>query len=45
MIEKFIGLVFILAGIHRIYLKDQREYEVKYTPQIMSLRQKRNQIP
>jgi uncharacterized membrane protein YphA (DoxX/SURF4 family) len=28
ILEKFIGLVFLLAGIHRIFLKEQREYEV-----------------
>ena len=27
ILEKFIGLVFLLAGIHRIFLKEQREYE------------------
>ena len=29
ILEKFIGLVFLLAGIHRIFLKEQREYEIK----------------
>jgi len=28
ILEKFIGLVFLLAGIHRIFFKKQREYEV-----------------
>ncbi len=27
ILEKFIGLVFLLAGIHRIFLKEQRKYE------------------
>lgn len=27
ILEKFIGLVFLLAGLHRIFLKDRREYE------------------
>jgi|LauGreDrversion4_2_1035121.scaffolds.fasta_scaffold316980_1 uncharacterized membrane protein YphA (DoxX/SURF4 family) len=27
ILEKFIGFVFLLAGVHRIFLKEQREYE------------------
>ncbi len=27
ILEKFIGVVFLLAGIHRIFLKERREYE------------------
>lgn len=27
ILEKFIGLVFLLAGTHRIFLKERREYE------------------
>jgi len=27
ILEKFIGMVFLLAGLHRIFLKDRREYE------------------
>ena len=27
MLEKFIGLVFLFAGVHRIYYKDQRIHE------------------
>ena len=27
ILEKFIGLVFLLAGLHRIIIKDRREYE------------------
>lgn len=29
ILEKFIGLVFLLAGTHRIFLKEQREYEAQ----------------
>jgi hypothetical protein len=28
ILEKFIGAVFILAGTHRIYLKNEREHEI-----------------
>ncbi len=27
ILEKIIGMVFLLAGLHRIFLKDKREYE------------------
>ena len=27
LLERFIGLVFLLAGLHRIFLKNRREYE------------------
>lgn len=27
ILEKYIGLVFVLAGIHRVLLKSRREYE------------------
>ena len=27
LIERFIGLVFLLSGLHRIFLKNRREYE------------------
>jgi hypothetical protein len=44
ILEKFIGLVFLLAGIHRIFLKDRREYEAytlvklpKYTDYLIIL--------
>ena len=27
LLERFIGLIFLLAGLHRIFLKNRREYE------------------
>ena len=44
ILEKFIGLVFLLAGTHRIFLKEQREYEAytllklpKYTDYVIMI--------
>ncbi len=44
ILEKFIGLVFLLAGLHRIFLKNRREYEAytllklpKYTDYLIIL--------
>jgi uncharacterized membrane protein YphA (DoxX/SURF4 family) len=44
ILEKFIGFVFLLAGLHRIFIKDRREYEAyillklpKYTDYVIIL--------